>query len=139
MSISRWRPALTFLALLAPAASCWAQALDHRLIGAWTPSAADCAKVFEKRGGQLRFRAPVDQFSSAFIIGPRKIIAAGGECNIGKTSQKADAVTLHLECNNSIGYAPQTSMIIIKSDVEINYDATGNDPMMTVSYQKCPL
>jgi hypothetical protein len=52
--------------------------LDHRLIGAWLTSASDCAKVFEKRGGRINFRQPIDQFATAFTIGQREIIASGG-------------------------------------------------------------
>jgi hypothetical protein len=138
MSNAQRRIFIALAAMLAPTISCYAQGLDQRLIGAWTPSASDCEKVFEKRGGQWRFRTPVDQFSSAFIIGPQRIIASGGQCRIEKIFQKANVTTLHMDCNNSIGYAPQTSTFTIKSNTEISYDATGNDTMMTVGYQKCP-
>ena len=49
--------------------------LDARLAGAWTTSEADCARLFQRRGGALTFRQPVDKFAQAAIIGPQTILA----------------------------------------------------------------
>ena len=48
--------------------------LDARLAGAWTTSEADCARLFQRRGGALTFRQPVEMFAQAAIIqaDPRK-------------------------------------------------------------------
>ena len=134
---SALRVLLTFSALILPQASCFAAALDHRLMGAWTPSAFDCAKIFEMRAGQIRFRQPVDQFTSAFIIGPQKIIGPGGQCRNGKASQAANVITMDLDCHNAISYSPQRSQITIVSNTEFKYDATGQNPMLGVTYDKC--
>jgi hypothetical protein len=91
--------------LITSAFPCWAESLDHRLIGAWLTSASDCAKVFEKRGGRINFRQPIDQFATAFIIGPKEVIASGGHCRIDKVSHATNVTTLSLDCNNTVGYA----------------------------------
>ena len=49
--------------------------LDARLAGAWTTSEADCARLFQRRGGALTFRQPVDMFAQAAIIGPQTVRA----------------------------------------------------------------
>ena len=139
MSKPQLRAFVAFLTLIAPSASCFAEGLDHRLFGAWTPSASDCAKIFEVQAGHLAFRAPIDQFLSALIIGPQEIMAPGGRCRIGKTSNVANVTTMELDCHNAIGYSSQTSQVTILSDTEFKYDPTGTgDPALNVTYEKCP-
>ena len=133
----RW-PSLVFLSSsMLVALPCFADSLDHRLIGAWLTSASDCAKVFEKRGGRINLRQPIDQFATAFIIGPSEIVASGGRCRIGKVSNAANVTTLSLDCNNTVGYAQQTSRITILGDAKIQYDASG-ESLLGVNYEKCP-
>jgi hypothetical protein len=51
------------VALMAGLAVCRADQLDTSLIGAWAASAADCARLFQPRGGAPAFRQPVDKFA----------------------------------------------------------------------------
>jgi hypothetical protein len=133
----KWPSMLFLSSSMLIALPCFAESLDHRLIGAWLTSAADCAKVFEKRGGRINFRQPIDQFATAFIIGPREVIASGGRCRIDKVSHAINVTTLSLDCNNTVGYAQQTSRFTILSDTKIQYDASG-DSLLGVNYERCP-
>ncbi len=63
------------VALIAGSAVCVADALDSNLIGAWTTSAPDCAKLFVRQGGGLGYRKPVDKFARGVIIEPQQIRA----------------------------------------------------------------
>ena len=54
-----------------------AAALEQRMIGAWIQSAADCAATFERRGSEIRFRRPVDEFRTAFIVKANGITGDG--------------------------------------------------------------
>jgi hypothetical protein len=135
----KW-PSMVFLSssmLIASLFPCLGEWLDHRLIGAWVTSASDCAEVFEKRGGRVNFRQPVDQFKSAVLIGPRVIDASGGRCRIERESHAANVTTLSLECINTVGYGRRTSRITVLSDIKIQYEASVDSPR-DVTYEKCP-
>jgi hypothetical protein len=128
---------LTF-ALAAPTRAAAAGAIDPRLIGAWAASAADCQKLFERKGGELTYRQPVDQFAQAFIIEPGQIRSPTGTCRIHSAARDKDGVAVSLDCQDSISFQSETVHFTIRSGAEIVFGPTGG-PSLDTTYQKCRL
>jgi hypothetical protein len=73
---------ISVLALIAGGTVCFADAIDSRLVGAWAPSASDCARLFQRRGGVLSYRQPVDKFAQAALIEPQHILGPASTCRV---------------------------------------------------------
>jgi hypothetical protein len=126
------------VALIAGGAACHADALESRLMGAWAASAADCARLFEPRGGTPAFRQPVDKFAQAAIIAPQEIVTPSNTCRVQKVSHQGGAIKVTANCNDTIGYSTDTAEIRFGSGGEIIYSATG-DPSLATTLIKCRL
>ena len=126
------------VALIMGSAVCFADTLDSSLIGAWTASAPDCPKLFERRGGALVFRQPVDKFAQAAIIAPQQILLPSGPCHVQNVSHENGAIKVNAECSDSISYTTQTMQIKVKSGGEIVYSPTGETSLDT-TFVKCRL
>ena len=96
--------AVGLLALIGGGSVGLADSLDARLAGAWATSEADCARLFQRRGGALTFRQPVDKFAQAAIIGPQTILAPSSFCRVQSVSREKGAIKVNAECNNSISF-----------------------------------
>jgi hypothetical protein len=123
--------------LVASPAMSFAETLDPRLIGAWLTSSADCKKVFESKGGNISFRPPVDEFSQAFIIRPRQVIAPGGQCRITSIARDGDTTSVGMDCNNTVGFGQVAAKFIVTGATTMQQQPGGN-PLLTQSYEKCP-
>lgn len=130
--------AIGFLALVAGASASSADSLDPGLAGAWTTSAADCSKLFVRRGRVLAYRQPVDRFAQAAIIEPQSIRMPANTCRVHGVSHANDAIKISVECNDSISYTTQTIQITVKSDSEIVYSPTG-DRVLETTLAKCAM
>jgi hypothetical protein len=124
-------------ALIAGGEACHADALESRLIGAWAASAADCARLFEPRGGAPAFRQPVDKFAQAAIIAPQQIVTPSNTCRVQKVSHQGGAIKVTANCNDTIGYSTDTAEIRFGSGGEIIYSATG-DPSLAHHADQVP-
>jgi hypothetical protein len=113
------------VALILGSAVCFADTLDSSLIGAWTASAPDCPKIFERRGGALVYRQPVDKFAQAAIIAPTQLLLPSATCQVQGVSHENGAIKVNAECTDSISYTSQTVQIKVKSGGEIVYSPTG--------------
>lgn len=133
-----WVALASGLAALTSPGAGFAAAIDPRLVGAWASSAADCQKLFERRGGALTYRQPVDQFAEAFIIEPGQIRAPTGACRIASVARNKEGVAVSLDCQDSISFQSQTVHFKIRSGGEIVYSPTG-DPSLDTTYQRCRL
>lgn len=111
--------------------------MDQRMIGAWSQSASDCAATFERRGGQIRFRQPVDEFKSAFIITPKGVETTTGRCSIARTSSDGKRTTFTMNCRNPVGYYDRTVKMSVQ-DKTLTYGFPGNEAL-DVKFEKCPL
>ena len=69
-----------------------------QLAGAWTPSAADCNKLFQRRGSALTYRQPVDQFAQAAIIESQRIRLPTSICRLERASHEGGALEVSGEC-----------------------------------------
>jgi hypothetical protein len=98
----------------------------------------DCTRLFERRGGALAFRQPVDKFAQAAIIEPRQFILPSSVCQVQSVSHQKDAITVNAECNDSISYTPSTIQIKVKSAGEIVYSPNG-DVSLDTTLIKCRL
>ena len=127
-----------FAAPLACGTAAFADALDSSLSGAWTTSAPDCGKLFQRRGGALVYRQPVDKFAQAAIIGPRQIVLPSSVCMVQSVTHVSGAIKISADCRDLISYTHQTVQIKVSSPGQIVYSPTG-DPALDTTLVKCRL
>ncbi len=109
-----------------------------QLAGAWTRSAADCNKLFQRRGSTVAYRQPVDQFAQAAIIESQRIRLPTSICRLARASHEGGALKMSGECQDSISYTSQTAYVKLKSKNEIVFNPNG-DPALDTSMTRCPL
>jgi HlyD family secretion protein len=109
-----------------------------QLAGAWTQSAADCNKLFQRRGSALTFRQPVDQFAQAAIIESQRIRLPTGVCRLERASRRNGALEVSGECQDSISYTSRTAYIKLRSKNEIVFNPSG-DSALDTSMMRCSL
>jgi len=109
-----------------------------QLVGAWTQSATDCNKLFQRRGSAVAYRQPVDQFAQAAIIESQRIRLPTGVCRLERASHESGALKVSGECQDSISYTSQTAYVKLKSKNEIVFNRNG-DPALDTSMTRCPL
>jgi len=124
--------------VMTSASACYADALESGLVGAWATNLPDCKRLFQRRGGKITYRQPVDKFAQAAIIEPQAIYSPSSACQVKQASRSGDAVKISAVCRDSISYTSLTAQIKIKSDSEIVYSPTG-DPILDTNWIKCPL
>jgi hypothetical protein len=123
-------------ALFVGGGACSADTLDSRLVGAWTTSAADCSKLFVRRGGALVYRQPVDKFAQATIIAPGQIRNPAITCQVQNVSHENGAIKVSANCRDAISYTQETIHIKVTSEGEIIYSPSG-DPVLNTTLVKC--
>jgi HlyD family secretion protein len=109
-----------------------------QLTGAWAYSAADCDKLFQRRGKALAYRQPVDQFAQAAIVESQRIRLPSATCQIARASNDSGALKVSGDCQDSISHTSRTVYIRLKSDGEVTYSPTG-DPVLATTLMRCPL
>ena len=128
--------AVGLLALIRGGSAGHADSLDARLSGAWATSVADCARLFQRRGGALTFRQPVDKFAQAAIIGPQTILAPSSSCRVQSVSREKGMIKVNAECNDTISFRQESVSIRVQPSGEIVYSPTG-DPALATTLIKC--
>jgi len=109
-----------------------------QLAGAWTRSAADCNKLFQRRGSAVAYRQPVDKFAQAAIIESQRIRLPTSICRLERASHEGGALKMSGECQDSISYTSQTAYVKLRSKNEIVFNPNG-DPALDTSMVRCPL
>jgi HlyD family secretion protein len=109
-----------------------------QLAGAWTRSAADCNKLFQRRGSAVAYRQPVDQFVQAAIIESQRIRLPTSICRLERASHQGGALKVSGECQDSISSTSQTAYVKLRSKNEIVFNPNG-DPALDTSMTRCPL
>jgi hypothetical protein len=109
-----------------------------QLAGAWTPSTADCNKLFKRQGSALAFRQPVDQFAQAAIIESQRIRLPTGVCRLERASPQGGALEVRGECQDSISYTSRTAYIKLRSKNEIVFNPN-HDSAIDTLMARCPL
>ena len=76
----------------------------EQLKGAWVTEGADCAKIFEKTGGGIRFRDRSASYSldTGIIILTDKVKGPMGGCTISTTTQQNDQFSAKLQCSDGL-------------------------------------
>ena len=96
-----------------------------QLVGTWAYSAADCERLFQRRGGGWAYRQPVDKFAQAAIVEPKRILLPSATCRVESASEAEGALKVSAECADSITYTSRSVMISLRSATELLYSASG--------------
>lgn len=120
------------------AAEEFAPASIDELVGAWAASAADCKRLFQRRGRALAYRQPVDQFAQAAIVEPQRIRLPSATCRLETASREGGSLKLGAECADTISYTSRTVYVKLRSKSELLLSPTG-DPVLATNLVKCPL
>jgi hypothetical protein len=108
-----------------------------QLVGTWAYSAADCERLFQRRGGGWAYREPVDKFAQAAIVeSPKKILLPSAICRIEGASLVEGMLKVSAECEDSISYTSRSVMIALRSTTELVYSASG-DAALATTLKKC--
>ena len=108
-----------------------------QLVGTWAYSAADCERLFQRRGGGWAYRQPVDKFAQAAIVeSPKKILLPSAICRIDGASVVEGMLKVSADCEDSISYTSRSVMIALRSATELIYSASG-DAALATTLKKC--
>ena len=107
-------------------------------MGAWTQSAADCKKLFRRRGSTVAYRQPVDKFAQAAIIESQRIRLPASVCRLERASHEGGALKVSGECQDSISYTSQTAYVKLRSKDEIVFNPSG-DSALDTTMMRCAL
>jgi hypothetical protein len=108
-----------------------------QLVGTWAYSAADCERLFQRRGGGWAYRQPVDKFAQAAIVeSPKKILLPSAICRIDGAREAEGMLKVSADCEDSISFTPRSVMIALRSATELVYSASG-DAALATTLKKC--
>ena len=108
-----------------------------QLVGTWAYSAADCDRLFQRRGSGWAYRQPVDKFAQAAIVeSTKRILLPSAICRIDGASETEGALKVSADCEDSISYTSRSVMIALRSPTELIYSASG-DPALATTLKKC--
>ena len=108
-----------------------------QLVGTWAYSAADCERLFQRRGGGWAYREPVDKFAQAAIVeSPKKILLPSAICRIDGAREAEGMLKVSADCEDSISFTPRSVMIALRSATELIYSASG-DAALATTLKKC--
>jgi len=130
--------AFPILILAASAGTALSATIDPALLGAWTPSTAECSRLFERTGRGLSFKQPVDKFAQAVIIRPGEVEGPSSVCRVLKVTRAKGVISAATECRDTVGYLPLDITIKVQSARAIVYNADGCEAL-NVTYLKCPM
>ena len=131
--------ALPILMVAVAGGAAFSATIAPALVGAWTPSIADCAKLFERTSRGLVFKQPVDKFAQAAIIRSAEVGGPSSVCRILSVTRAKGGISATTECRDSIGYLSETITVKVKSAREIIYSASAAVEALNVTYLKCPM
>jgi hypothetical protein len=130
--------AFPLLMIAAGAGVAHSATIDPALAGAWTPSAADCSRLFQRTGHGLSFKQPVDKFAQAVIIRPGEFEGPSSVCRVLKVTRAQGTITAATECRDTVGYLSLDITVKVQSPRQIIYSANGVDAL-NATYLKCPI
>src|ERR1700722_8568075 len=108
-----------------------------QLVGTWAYSAADCDRLFQRRGGGWAYRQPVDKFAQAAIVESlKKILLPSAICRIDGAREAEGMLKVSADCEDSISYTSRSVMIALRSTTELVYSASG-DAALATTLKKC--
>jgi hypothetical protein len=117
--------------------SAFAAPLDA-LQGAWMVSEQDCAAIFEKKDGVIRFRDAASSLAMGIIISGDKITGPNGVCTVKRFREEKGRLSLSMSCADAVlATSMSVSLRIVDRDTIEVADFVFPEEMQ--SYQRCPM
>ena len=98
---SKFRLVLGLALFAASAAVAWADAIEH-LQGPWVMQSSSCTSVFEKIGGEIRFKDRNYALDSGLIIAGSKAAGPIAGCKISEVDEDGDRFSALLTCSDAL-------------------------------------
>ena len=105
--------------------------------GAWAMSGTDCAQVFEKVGGAVRFKDPGSSLDTGIIVSGSKVIGPNATCTAAKIRQEGDHFSVLLSCSDGV-LSSSVSMSFRMIDGTHFQRFDPSFPDFSLDYVKCP-
>jgi hypothetical protein len=108
------------------------------LQGAWITDGVDCAAVFEKHQGAIRFRDRSASTTTGIIISGSKVVGPQLGCTAEKIKSGKDHFSAYLNCGDAIMFsAMSVSFRVIDHNTFERFDETF--PEASFRYRRCEL
>jgi hypothetical protein len=107
------------------------------LTGAWASDAAQCAKVFARKGGQISFTEMSDVYGGGFIIDGDQITGKFARCRIKARKDEGPNVNLIAACATDIMLSSVQFSLKELDGSSIARLFPGMEGM-EVKYERCP-
>jgi hypothetical protein len=107
------------------------------LQGAWAMDGTDCAAVFEKKGGGIRFRDPGSSLDTGVIISGSKVVGPSATCTTAKIREEGDHFSVLLDCSDAV-LSSTVSMSFRLVDASHFERFDPSFPEFSLAYVKCP-
>jgi hypothetical protein len=106
--------------------------------GAWAMAGTDCTAVFEKVGGEIRFKDPGSSLDTGIIVSGSKVVGPSATCTTAKLSEKGDHFSILLNCADAV-LSSTVSMSFRMVDATHFERFDPSFPEFSLEYVKCPL
>jgi hypothetical protein len=124
--------------LLIGAATFVAQAQAFELTGIWATDAAQCGKIFTKKGAEVAFAPMSDFYGDGFIIEGDRIRAKIARCTIKSRTQDGATIRLSATCASEVAVETAQFSLKVIDDNTIARIYPG-DAAMDVNFHRCTL
>ena len=105
--------------------------------GAWAMTGTDCATVFEKKAGEIRFKDPGSSLDTGIIVSGSKVTGPAATCTTSKIHEEGDHFSVLLNCSDSVmSSAVSMSFRMIDGTHFERFDPSFPD--FALAYEKCP-
>jgi hypothetical protein len=112
-------------------------ALMEALQGAWAMDGTDCAAVFEKSGGEVRFKDRGSSLDTGVIISGSKVVGPNATCTTAKIREEGDHFSVLLSCSDAVlSSTVSMSFRIVDGSHFERFDPSFPD--FSLAYVKCP-
>jgi hypothetical protein len=123
---------------LAAAAVVSSPSLAFDLNGAWATDAANCEKIFAKKGNAIAYRSRSELHGSGFIIEANKIRGRTANCVIKTRRQAGDIIHLLAGCATDVMLSSMQFSLRIVNENKVLRIFPGMEGM-ELAYDRCSL
>jgi hypothetical protein len=106
--------------------------------GAWAMAGTDCATVFEKAGGEVRYKDPGSSLDTGIIVSGSKIVGPSATCTTVKVSETGDHFSILMNCADAV-LSSTVSMSFRMVDATHFERFDPSFPEFSLEYVKCAL
>lgn len=108
------------------------------LQGAWVMEGTDCATVFEKKDGEVRFRNPGSSLDTGIIVSGSKVVGPNATCTTSKIRSEGDHFSVLLNCADAVlSSTVSMSFRLVDGSHFERFDPSFPD--FSLSYAKCSM